>query len=141
MMPPLFQDRRGVAVLPVMILIGAIIIEIAIVGGVLAFYNSTSNLGVRASQEALFTARSGAEDALLRVIRDKDFPVGSYSLPVNSGAATSTADIWISPIASGQRTIIATSTVSKRTKTVQVVLDIDNTTGSVKVVSFEEVKN
>ncbi len=136
-----YFDIRGVAVLPVMILIGAIIIEIAIVGGVLAFYNSTSNLSVRASQEALFTARSGAQDAILKLIRDKDLVPVTYSLPNPSGVSTSTAQINISAVSGGIRIIVATSTVSRRTKTVKVVVNIDGSNGKIDIVSFSEEIN
>lgn len=138
------REPRGVAVLPVMILIGAIIIEIAIVGGILAFYGSTSNLSIRSSQEALFTARSGIEDALIRLVRDKGCCSTPYDVDVNSGVATNTAKVSVSLLDSpltGQRTIVSTSTVSRRVKTVQAVVSIDSVTGKVDVVSFNEVAN
>lgn len=140
-LPPV-RKARGIAVLPVMLLIGAIIVEIAIVGGILAFYASTSNLAIRTSQEALFTARSGVEDALIKVVRDKDFIPSSnpYPLSINSGVATTTASISITSPAA-QRTIIATSTVFRRTKTVRAVVNVDSSTGKVDVVSFEEITN
>jgi len=135
------NSNSGIAVLPVMLLVGAIIVEIAIVGAVLAFYGSTSNLAIRASQEALFTARAGVGDALLKVVRDKDFiTITPYTISVNSGAATTTASV--TAIDSGSRKIItATSTVVNRTKTVQAIVNIDQTTGKVDIVSFEEVAN
>lgn len=134
--------RRGIAVLPVMLLIGSIIIEIAIVGGILAFFASTSNLAIRASQEALFTARAGVEDALIKIVRDKDFipSANPYTLSINSGAATTTATISITSPAT-QRTIIATSTVIHRTKTIKAKVNVDSTTGKVTIVLFEEITN
>lgn len=137
-------EREGIAVLPVMLLIGSIIIEIAIVGGILAFFSSTSNLAIRASQEALFTARAGVEDALIKIVRDKNYPAGSFTISVNSGVATTTASTSISVIdipLTGQRTIIATSTVFRRTKTVRAVVNVDSVTGKITIVSFEEITN
>ena len=137
------RESRGIAVLPVMILIGAIIVEIAIVGGILAFYGSTSNLTIRASQEALFTARSGVEDALIRIVRNKDFVPSSnpYSISKNSGAATTTVSVWISDVPTPpatQRTILATSTVMNRTKTVRAIVNINRVSGKVDLALFKE---
>ncbi|MDP1688804.1 MAG: hypothetical protein Q8L47_01590 [bacterium] len=151
-MPPITQHllssayyaKQGVAVLPLMILIGAIIIEISIVGGILAFYGSTSNLSIRASQEALFTARSGIEDAKLKLIRNKDISAIVYTVSVNSGAATTTAStsISIAPVCPAtQRIIVATSTVFRRTKTIKAIVNIDCISGKVDLISEEEVTN
>lgn len=139
-----YHRRRGIAVLPVMILIGAIIVEIAIVGGILAFYGSTSNLAIRASQEALFTARSGVEDALIKIVRNKGFTAATpYAVSVNSGIATTTASITVivSSTNAAQKIIVATSSVMNRTKTVQAVVNIDSVSGKVDIVSFGEVTN
>lgn len=132
--------RRGIAVLPVMLLIGAIVIEIAIVGSILAFFGSTSNLAIRASQEALFTARAGVEDALIKIVRNKDFiTVSPYTLSINSGTRTTTATTSVS--GTNPKTIVAVSTVLHRTKTVRAVVNVDSITGKVDILSFEEIAN
>jgi len=143
---PAFNSRNGIAVLPVMLVVGAIVVEIAIVGGILAFFSSTSNLAIRSSQEALFTARAGAEDALIKILRDKDYtcdpssPSEDCLLTMVSGGSQTTA--VTSVVTSGlQRIITASSTVKNRTKTVQVKVNVNDITGKIDVVSFEEIIN
>ncbi|HOB89760.1 MAG TPA: hypothetical protein PKG74_00300 [Candidatus Colwellbacteria bacterium] len=75
------KNRKGVATLPTVIMIGGIIIELAIAGVVVGYAFTESGSGMRLSTEALFTARAGADDAIYKVIRGGYQP--SYTLIVS----------------------------------------------------------
>src|SRR3989344_1706320 len=88
---PGISCRAGIAALPIMLFIGAIVIEIAIVGAFLAYLSANSNLSARASGEALITAKAGIEDATLALIKDKDFSdTDGYTVTVNGKNANVT---------------------------------------------------
>lgn len=129
----------GAATLPVVLLMSSIVVELAIVGVVLAAVLSNTIFSSRLANEALTAARAGAQDAIIRVIRYKNCPgtgcPASYSVTVGS---RSTADVTIAA-ASGVITINSTGTSSSRKKKVEVLLGVDSTTGKVSIQSFKEI--
>src|SRR3990172_8277585 len=77
---------RGVWTLPTMLLLGGIIIEIAIASAFLTYYFNVTNLAARLSAEALAAARAGADDAIIKVVRDRTFaPADPYVVEVANG--------------------------------------------------------
>ncbi len=80
---------KGTVTLPVVILMGGIITEIAIAGAFLAYFLSQSGFGLKLSAEAFAAAQSGIEDAKLKIIRNKDFTSSPnpYTLSVGSRSA------------------------------------------------------
>lgn len=130
------QAKTGIAALPALLLIGGIVIEIAIVSAALTFIGITNALSVRAAAEALFLARAGAQDAIMRVVRDKNFSSSGYTVPVGSRSAT--VVVTKDQPQAGQTTITATSSVVRRQKEIQAVVTIDGVTGQSEIVSFKE---
>ncbi len=132
-------DNRGAATLPVVLLMSAIVVELAIVGVVLAAILGNTIFSSRLGNEALAAARAGAQDGIRRVILYKNCPgtgcPASYSLTVGS---RSTADVTIAS-ASGVITIDSIGTASSRKKKVEVLLGVDSTTGKVNIQSFKEI--
>lgn len=133
--------NTGVAALPMILLISAIIIEIAVISVVLATTLNNTRFSDRLGTEALSAARAGAHDAMIRVVRFKDCPSdpnpecpAMYSLNVGSRSA----DVTISTGA-GLVTIISTGKALSREKRVQVILGVDSVTGEVSLQSFKEI--
>ncbi len=136
------QNLGGQAALSFVFLIGIII---ALIGVTLAFLTMSflnSSYGFQASQQALAVASGGAEDALLRLVRNKDFssPLGycvpQGMLPCGDGAAQVTVQ---NPSGSNQATVISQGLLNRRTKSVQVIVSVASGTGGVQVVSWQQI--
>ena len=144
------SGERGIAALPVILLITGIIMEIVIAGGILAFSFSTGNYGTLLSTEALFGARAGTDDALYRVIKNNYKP--SYNLNVTAGTHTVSVDITIEKdppdlgqcsLSSGwgcRYRIISTGRVLFRARKLELILSVDPQTREIRKESLKEVE-
>jgi hypothetical protein len=129
----------GAGVLPVFLVITAIMVELAIAGVAISNALNSTFFGERLGAEALYAARAGAQDAIIKVVRTCPLSScpSSYSLTVGS---RSTADVTISrDIPSGRITIDSVGTALTRKKKMEVILGIDQTTGQATIQSFQEV--
>lgn len=143
----LIIQRSGGATLPVVLIVSAIIMEIAITSVLVAnvFGNTTFNM--RLSHEALATAEAGANDGIIKVIRY--CPIGTVAgtgctpspYTITVGARTATVIIRDDPDGSGNKIVIASSTILGRVKRVEVRLSINQTTGETDIKSFKECYN
>lgn len=131
------KNERGIAALPAVLMIGGIIMQLAIVGLLLAYLYSSSSYGNRLATEALNAARAGAQDAITRVIRDKTFSTTSYTLTTNGRDAT--VVVTRDSPTTGQDTITATVVALTHQKKIQAIIAVSTTTGQVEVLSFGEV--
>src|SRR3989344_8084974 len=143
-----FLDKeKGIASLPIVLLISGIVLELGIASLALSTISSRTSADAKFSMIALQAAYSGAEEGLLKIVQDKKYPTSSCSLPATTlqlGSALfidgATADVCITKNSATRRTIVSTGTVQNRKKRVQVVLAIDEAfTGQVQLISFEEV--
>jgi hypothetical protein len=82
--------KRGVAALPTILMLSGIVGELVLSGVLLSFLFSRSGLAGRLSAEASALARSGAEDAIYRIVKD-DYQT-PYTLDLGNGRK---ADILI----------------------------------------------
>lgn len=131
------KSERGIAALPAVLIMGGIIMQLAIVGLLLAFLYSSSSYGNRLATEALNAARAGVQDAITRVIRNKTFSSAGYTVTTNSRDAT--VVVTRDSPAPGQDTITATATALTRQKKIQAIIAVTTTTGQVGILSFGEV--
>jgi hypothetical protein len=126
--------------LPVFLLITLIVTELALAGLVTANALNNTLFGERLAIEASQAARAGAQDAIIKVIRNcplSDCLINNYSLSVGPRG---TADILISrDIVSGNITITSTGSSFTRKKKMEAVLGVDQTTGKVQIRSLKEV--
>ncbi len=130
--------ERGQAALSLVFLIGGIVLAIGISLAfvVLSFINSS--YGFQAANRALAAATTGAEDALLKLVRDKDFSAASpYTISV--GGQTASVTVTQNSPATGQAKILAWATVSRYQRKIQVIAAVASSTGLVNVVSWEQV--
>ncbi len=133
------KPAQGQAALSFVFLVGSIIILVGVTLGFLASSFISSSFGFAAAQRALFTAQAGANDAYLRLLRNKDLSdTTGYSVPLGSDSATVTVT-QNSPSA-GLVKVLSTATVSFHTRRVQVVLSVVSSTGAVALVSWQELQ-
>ncbi len=128
--------KRGQAVLSFVFLIGTIILSISLTVALLAYSFLSSGYGFQASNRAMALASAGAEDALLKLARNKDFSaVSPYSVPVGNDSASVTV-AQNSPV-SGQAKIISTATIVFQQRKIQVVVSVDSVTGQISLFSWQ----
>lgn len=124
-------------ILPLVIMIGLVIVELGVAMAFLVYLSNLSSYGTRLAQEALFGSRSGVNDAILRVIRDKDWSSAGYNITV--GRATVTIIVEKNVPDTNQDKITSTGTALIRQKKLQAVVSIDPNTATVSLVSLTEI--
>jgi hypothetical protein len=131
------KERQGVAALPAILITGAIVMEIAIAGALLAVFEANSGLGAKAGDQAFLLAHTAVEDGIVRVIMNKDQGYTCYMLPVDCQNVQ--VEIQKDVPITGQTSVWTKATVSSRTRRAKAILDVHNATGKVDVLSIEEV--
>lgn len=123
--------------LPLVIMIGLIIMELGVAIAFVVYWSNSSSHGTRLAQEALFGARAGVDDAVLRLIRDKDLESTQYVFTAGSRTQVSVT-INNDPI-NYQATITSVGTVLLRQKKYQAIVSINPETAVVSVISLTEI--
>lgn len=143
-----FKKNNGVAALPTILLLGGIIVEIAIAGAFVSYLFSQGSFGIRASEEALSFAQSGIQDAIIRIIRNKDFSSTSgYDITI----ANKTAHIVVckgsksvgsdcNVLNDGKDEITSLGTVMIKKRKLRAIVNVNVNTGEVKVESINEIQ-
>ncbi|PIR98383.1 MAG: hypothetical protein COT88_01935 [Candidatus Colwellbacteria bacterium CG10_big_fil_rev_8_21_14_0_10_41_28] len=141
----LFAGEKGVSALPVILIVSGIIIEvfIAVVAVSNLFSNSTAS--AQLSVEALEAAESGAEDAIIRVLRLGECSpgaVGCYPLTytLTIGNREACVNIVDAVLGDGSITVISRGAAFTRVRAIQVELAISAITRKLEVQSFAEVE-
>jgi len=132
----ILDSKRGQAALSFVFLIGIITLSIGVTVALLAASFLNSGYGFQAANKAMALATAGAEDALIKLARNKDFSsVSPYSVPINTDSASVTVS-QNSPSA-GQARIISTATSFFQQKKIQVIVSVNGTTGEISVASWQ----
>lgn len=124
------KNQNGQALITLLLYV--MILAVVTTAAVLLFVlNIQSGVKLQESIRAYYVAESGAENALLRILRDPTY-TGESNLPVGDGLAT----IVVTP---GSQTIVnVTGTVGSFTRKVQVVVNYSG--GSYTISSWQEVQ-
>lgn len=133
------------ASLPAILMLGAVIVEVAVASVFLLTYINNSVYGTRLSNQAFVAARAGIDDAIARVILNKNLSNLEYSLSVSGATADVSIckDIFFScdgsaTVASGKHEVVATGHALTRQHRVIAVLVVDSTTGLVTIESIKD---
>ncbi|KKR55663.1 MAG: hypothetical protein UT92_C0001G0006 [Candidatus Curtissbacteria bacterium GW2011_GWA1_40_24] len=132
-----YKFARAAIVLPTILLIGGIIVEIGLAGVFIAYFFSQSGLGVKLSEEALAAAQAGVQDAILKIVRDKNFGSSSYSLTV----ANRSADVTVCKdtcAGSGKYQITSLGKALTKRRQVQAIVGVTSS-GETKIESIKEI--
>lgn len=133
------RGQGGVSTLPTMLLLGGIIIEIAIASAFLTYYFNVTNYAARLSAEALAAARAGIDDAIIQLVRNRNF--SSYPDPYTVEVAGSRiADVTVckDTCVIGKTQIISTANALNKKSKMEAILSI-TTDGKVTVDSLQEM--
>ena len=144
------MKHAGIATLPVILLISGIVMELTIAGVIIASLITSTIFSERLSAEALAAARSGAQDAIVKIIRYNcsSFISGCPSENPDSPdvvvlAENRTAEVYIAaktPIGDGVRfTVSSVGIAATNKKKIEALVEVSASSGKVSVVSFKEV--
>lgn len=131
------KKQKGQAALSTILLIGGIIVLIGIALVVMISAYGSSIYAFYNAEKALAIANAGADDGLMRVVRDKTFEnLSGYNIAIENYQANVMVD-RDSPL-SGQTTIISTANVLGYVKKVKIVVSIDEY-GEVRIIKREQI--
>ena len=122
------QKSGQVAIMLMLILLMLTIITTAAVA--IGFSTSRDTTTYTIGEEALAVAESGAENAILHILRDPNY-IGEPNLPIGAGNAT------ITVTGSGTKTIISKGTVGSLVRQIQVQAGLSG--GQLTVQSWQEI--
>ncbi|HOX21379.1 MAG TPA: DUF2371 domain-containing protein [Candidatus Paceibacterota bacterium] len=128
---------KGITMLPLVIMIGLIIMELGIAIAFVAYWANSSSNGSRLAQEALLGAKAGIDDAILRLVRDKDLDSTQYVF--TAGTRTQVSVTINNDLLNNQATINSVGTVLLRQKKYQAVVSINPETAVVSLISLTEI--
>lgn len=100
--------------------------------------------------QAYAAAESGAQDAMIRIARNKNYSSAAYYIPSGCNLNTSLKctkvivekdpqSLCSQVISSGQDCIISTGTLENKSKTVEVILNVNTTSGKIEIVTWKEI--
>jgi len=131
------DNNKATAALPAMLFIGGIIVEIGIAGAFISYYLSQSGFGIKMSAEALAAAEAGVQDALIKIIRNKDFTSSGYDLMVGNRSANVVV-CKDTCAGTGKHKITSIGSALVKRRKIEAVVNVNNTTGEVKIESIQE---
>ncbi len=131
--------NKGLAFLPTILIIGIIITELGIALSFVVYLSNFSAYSFRLSQEAFFAARTGVNDAILRVSRDKTFPLGFSDYNMSLGRAEISITIEKNTPAVNQDRITSIGSVLNRQRRIRAIIAIDSETDKVSLISLNEI--
>lgn len=144
-------DRQGIAALSTVLLVGGVIVEIGVVIGLIAYLVIQLTSGEKYSTQALMAAKSGISDGILKVVRNKNIDYTSsgspYSITVSSNSTVTvsicknskTVTTACDTATSGKDEITSLGASFNRQHKLVAILNVDSTTGYVRVESIQEV--
>ncbi|MEI8232702.1 MAG: hypothetical protein WCG44_03065 [bacterium] len=123
------QPKSGqVAIMLVLIVVVLTTITTAVVAIGVSSTRDTTSLSI--GEEALMISQSGAENAILRLLRNPSY-VGEANLPIGAGSAT------IEVTGTGPLTVVSTGTILGMVRRTQVIVEI--IAGKLTVTSWREI--
>lgn len=144
------QIKKGAATLSVILLISGIVMELAISGLIVGVLVSNTLASSRLGAQALVAARTGVEDATIKISRYKNCSAltSVFSLPCDGvttypvAVGTASADVSIADISPlGDGTLlkaVSVGTAGARKKRFEAVIGVDAFSGQIIVFSMQE---
>lgn len=138
--------RRGQTALAVVFVIGGIIVLFGTTLAFLALSFLNSTYGFQAANRAAALARGGVDDAMLQLLRNKDFSSTGYCVPYNPDpphfpCPDGYAQVIVTQNSpeTGQATATSEATVSRYRRKFQAIFSVNATTSLVRLLSSEQI--
>ncbi|MFH1346691.1 MAG: hypothetical protein ABIH10_00380 [Spirochaetota bacterium] len=134
------KKQKAAVTLSITLLVGGLILELGIALAFVSYYLVQGGFGLKLSEEALTAARSGVQDAMVRIVRDSNFnpSPNPYSLTVGSGSAQITV-CKDTCAGTDKFQVDSLGSVLTKRRQVRAVIAVDNLTGEAKLESEKEI--
>lgn len=130
-------SQRGFSLLPTVLVTSIIVAEVGIALTFVMYMANSAAFSSRLLQEAYSCAKSGVDDAMLRLIRNKDFSSTGYNF--NIGRCSAIIQIEKDTPNAGASQITVSASVLNRQKKIRAVVSIDQETEEVFLYSLQEI--
>ena len=151
-----YVDNSGVAVLPTILLIGGLLTTISASLLFISYFFGQGSFGIKLSNEALAAAQAGISDAIIRVVRDKNYNTvnSSYSLAVGNRSAQVSVcaenfktDFMFNPNPcsvfdpdlTNKREITSIGSAFNKKRRLRAIINVNDDSGEIKTELVEEV--
>jgi len=135
------KQNKGVAFLPVVLLISGLVTVIVTAIVLTSIFANTGGARTKWSIEALAIAQAGIDDGIIKIIRNKNCPDVScsafFTLPAGNGTASVT--IAKDTPSNGKHTVTSLGKVRVAQKKLQAIVNTNAITGQVEIESIQEV--
>ena len=149
-MKQIFNNKKGITAISTILLVGSLMAEIAIASLISSYLLGDEGLGLKISYQTYFTSKSGINDAILKIIRDKNIGNGEYNLAIDNKSArviickNSTAyenvPTCSAPNLSGQYSILSISVILNKKSKIRAAVSVDDISGLVSTQSIIETQ-
>ncbi|MCX8016210.1 MAG: hypothetical protein N2692_02860 [Patescibacteria group bacterium] len=133
-----FLQQKGFSLLPTVLVTSIIIAEVGIALTFVMYMANSASYSSRLLQEAYSCAKSGIDDALLRLIRNKDFySTEGYNFTI--GRCNAVVEVEKDVPAQYNSQITVTASVFNRQKKLRAIVSIDPDAAEIFLVSLQEI--
>jgi hypothetical protein len=150
-MKQIFNNQKGITAISTILLVGSLISEIALASLISSYLLSDEGLGLKIFYQASFASRAGVNDAILKIIKNKDILSEDYTSPIDSSrsarviickesTAYESAPTCSTPSLSGQYSILSISTILNKKSKLSAVVSVNGNNGLVSVQSISEAQ-
>ncbi len=131
--------RKGVVVIPTVLMLGGLLAVIALTGSMVVYLLTRSNYNLQLSSDAFLLAKTGTQDAVLRLIRDNNFNPSSGYDPTGDNKNQVVINVLLSNSDTLKKEIISTGCSLGRYRQLRSVVEINKNTGELKLLSTDEI--
>lgn len=132
--------HNGIAALPTILILGFIVVDIILAVTATSYVFIESEFGVKLSQDAYQAAQAGVKDAVIKIVRDKNFTSAAITLTVGDYSAEVSVCKDLPCVAIGKHKIISLGKAQTRRRQLEAILNVDSATGEVRLESLKEIQ-
>ncbi len=143
--------NKGAATLPIILLVGGLVVEIGIAGIFIAYFLSQSGFGVKLSNEAFAASQAGIQDAIMKIVRNKNLDYTTSGSPYTLNIGNRSAQVTIckdfktvstscDTANTGKDEITSLGSALTKRRKLQVIVNINSITGEVDIESEREIE-
>lgn len=134
------RPEKGASVLVSVVVIMVLLISVSLTIAALGLGEINISTNDKEAKEALSNAEAGVKDALIKVVRNRNFQALSpgYELQLTKGTAT--IEVIKDIPSQNKDTVYSTGNVNDKKRRIEAILNIDSK-GKVTIDSFKEVTN
>ncbi len=136
----IMKSQKAAVTLSMTILVGGLIVELGIALAFVSYYLMQGGFGLKLSEEAMAAARSGAQDAIMRIVRDANFnpSPNPYTLTIGNGSAQVTV-CKDTCAGTGKFQVDSLGSVLTKRRQIRAIIVVDSLTGKAELESEKEI--